>query len=135
MPDGSVGVLLVAYGIERMNFQVSNWMRGLSESDLGPQLPFIATRGYDSVVWSRLYSRDVSDLDDYQISQARACNSFKFFILLIIWFGKLFYSCLSFNHTQKHNDYGFKAGSSFLTIVLVSAFHINSSDLLIVPLS
>ncbi|XP_030464413.1 shewanella-like protein phosphatase 1 [Syzygium oleosum] len=62
----------VAYGIERMNFQVSNWMRGLSESDLGPQLPFIATRGYDSVVWSRLYSRDVSDLDDYQISQIQS---------------------------------------------------------------
>lgn len=100
MPDGSVGVLLVAYGIERMNFEVSNWMRGLSESDLGPQLPFVATRGYDSVVWSRLYSRDVSDLEDYQIRQARACNSFKFFILLIIWFGDLLYSCLSFTHTQ-----------------------------------
>lgn len=116
MPDGSVGVLLVAYGIERMNFEVSNWMRGLSGSDLGPQLPFTATRGYDSVVWSRLYSRDVSDLEDYQIRQARACNIFKFFILLIIWFGNLLYSCLSFNHTQKHNGYGFKAGSSFPTI-------------------
>lgn len=95
MPDGTVGVLLVAYGIERMNFEVSNWMRGLSESDLGPQLPFIAMRGYDSVVWSRLYSRDVPDLEDYQNSQARASNSFKFFILLIIWSGNLFCSCLS----------------------------------------
>lgn len=62
----------VAYGIERMNFEVSNWMRGLSEKDLGPQLPFIATRGYDSVVWSRLYSRDVSDPEDYQISQIQS---------------------------------------------------------------
>ncbi|XP_048136044.1 shewanella-like protein phosphatase 1 isoform X2 [Rhodamnia argentea] len=60
----------VAYGIERMNFEVSNWMRGLSESDVGPQLPFMATQGYDSVVWSRLYSRDVSDLEDYQIRQS-----------------------------------------------------------------
>lgn len=89
MPDGSVGVLLVAYGIERMNFEVSNWMRGLSESALGPRLPFTATQGYDSVVWSRLYSRDVSDLEDHQIRQARAYYSFKFFILLIIWFGNL----------------------------------------------
>lgn len=95
MSDGSVGVLLVTYGIERMNLEVSNWMRGLSESDLGPQLPFIATRGYDSVVWSRLYSRDVSDLEDYQISQARAYDSFKFFILLVIRFRNLFYSCLT----------------------------------------
>lgn len=55
-----------------MNFEVSNWMRGLSEKDLGPQLPFIATRGYDSVVWSRLYSRDVSDPEDYQISQIQS---------------------------------------------------------------
>ncbi|XP_030537506.1 shewanella-like protein phosphatase 1 isoform X1 [Rhodamnia argentea] len=62
----------VAYGIERMNFEVSNWMRGLSESDVGPQLPFMATQGYDSVVWSRLYSRDVSDLEDYQIRQIQS---------------------------------------------------------------
>ncbi|KAL5747096.1 hypothetical protein ACOSP7_024094 [Xanthoceras sorbifolium] len=57
----------VAYGIERMNREVSNWMRGLSESDGSPCIPFIATRGYDSVVWNRLYSKD--DLEDYQISQ------------------------------------------------------------------
>ncbi|XP_075634065.1 shewanella-like protein phosphatase 1 isoform X1 [Castanea sativa] len=62
----------VAYGIERMNGEVSHWMRGLSESGDSPQIPFMATRGYDSVVWNRLFSRDVSDLEDYQIKQIRS---------------------------------------------------------------
>lgn len=53
-----------------MNSEVSLWMKGLSDGDNSPQIPFIATRGYDSVVWNRLYSTDSSDLDDYQISQA-----------------------------------------------------------------
>jgi hypothetical protein len=70
MPDRSVDLSAVAYGIERMNREVSHWMRGLSESDNSPPIPFIATRGYDSVVWNRLYSRDVLDLEDYQIKQA-----------------------------------------------------------------
>ncbi|CAM8879197.1 unnamed protein product [Rhodiola kirilowii] len=61
----------VAYGIERMNNEVSQWMRGLTESESSPSFPFIATRGYDSVVWSRLYSRDTSELEDLQIQQAR----------------------------------------------------------------
>ncbi|KAL8118761.1 hypothetical protein AgCh_016313 [Apium graveolens] len=39
-----------AYGIERLNKEVSTWMRGLSESDDHQKLPFIATRGYESVV-------------------------------------------------------------------------------------
>ncbi|KAJ0020448.1 hypothetical protein Pint_32455 [Pistacia integerrima] len=64
----------VAYGIEKMNREVSHWMRGLSESDSNPYIPFIATRGYDSVVWNRLYSRDNSDLEDYQINQASKYN-------------------------------------------------------------
>lgn len=59
----------VAYGIERMNRDVSQWMRGLSGVDGTPEIPFMATRGYDSIVWNRLYSRDVSDLNEYQISQ------------------------------------------------------------------
>ncbi|CAK9164151.1 unnamed protein product [Ilex paraguariensis] len=62
----------VAYGIERMNREVSDWMRGLSEIDSCPQIPFIATRGYDSVVWNRLYSKDISNLEDYQIDQIQA---------------------------------------------------------------
>lgn len=70
MPDRSVDPSAVAYGIERMNREVSHWMRGLSESGNSPHIPFIATRGYDSVVWNRLYSSDVSDLKDYQIKQA-----------------------------------------------------------------
>lgn len=59
----------VAYGIERMNREVSQWMKGLSKNDDDPDIPFIATRGYDSVVWNRLYSRDSSDFDDYQSNQ------------------------------------------------------------------
>jgi hypothetical protein len=70
MPDRSVDPSAVAYGMERLNREVSHWMRGLSESSDSPQIPFIATRGYDSVVWNRLFSRDVSDLEDYQIEQA-----------------------------------------------------------------
>ncbi|OMP02375.1 hypothetical protein COLO4_11148 [Corchorus olitorius] len=60
----------VAYGLERMNMEVSQWMRGLIDEDTSPHMPFIATKGYDSVVWNRLYSRDISDLEDFQISQA-----------------------------------------------------------------
>ncbi|KAF4349975.1 hypothetical protein F8388_011638 [Cannabis sativa] len=60
----------VEYGIDRINREVSLWMRGLNETDDGPRIPFLATRGYDSVVWNRLYSRDSSELEDYQIEQA-----------------------------------------------------------------
>ncbi|KAH7836645.1 hypothetical protein Vadar_003851 [Vaccinium darrowii] len=62
----------VAYGIERMNWEVSKWMRGLRDSDGSPQIPFIATSGYDSVVWNRLYSRDISELDGHQINQIQS---------------------------------------------------------------
>ncbi|KAL8147992.1 shewanella-like protein phosphatase 1 isoform X1 [Apium graveolens] len=61
-----------AYGIERLNKEVSTWMRGLSESDDHQQLPFIATRGYDSVVWNRLYSQDLGELEDYEIDQIQS---------------------------------------------------------------
>ena len=70
MSDRSLGTSTVAYGIERMNMEVSHWMRGLIEEDSSPHMPFIATKGYDSVVWNRLYSRDISDLENYQINQA-----------------------------------------------------------------
>lgn len=59
----------VAYGLERMNKEVSEWMRDPSKNDSTFQLPFIATRGYDSVVWNRLYSRDSPDLMDYEANQ------------------------------------------------------------------
>ncbi|KAJ0244889.1 Shewanella-like protein phosphatase 1 [Hirschfeldia incana] len=60
----------VAYGVERINREVSTWMKSSSEDEDSPEMPFIATRGYDSVVWSRLYSRETSDLNEYQIEQA-----------------------------------------------------------------
>lgn len=60
---------VVEYGIERINKEVSEWMRGLNENDSTPKIPFIATRGYDSVVWNRLYSRDTPDLAEYQAKQ------------------------------------------------------------------
>ncbi|KAK2982747.1 hypothetical protein RJ640_025163, partial [Escallonia rubra] len=66
------GYAAVAYGMEKMNREVSNWMRGLSGSDDSPEIPFIAIRGYDSVVWSRLYSRDTAGLEDYQVDQIQS---------------------------------------------------------------
>ncbi|XWS53389.1 hypothetical protein CRYUN_Cryun11dG0153200 [Craigia yunnanensis] len=65
----------VAYGIERMNMEVSHWMRGLIDEDSSPHMTFIATKGYDSVVCNRLYSRDVLDLEDYQINQAKTLQA------------------------------------------------------------
>ncbi|MCL7041444.1 hypothetical protein MKW94_018471 [Papaver nudicaule] len=60
----------VAYGVEKMNNKVARWMRGFDENgDDDPELPFIATRGYDSVVWNRLYSRESDDIEDYQARQ------------------------------------------------------------------
>jgi len=59
----------VSYGLERMNREVSAWMNGGHDRNTIPSMPFIATKGYDSVVWSRLYSRDTSDLVDHQINQ------------------------------------------------------------------
>ncbi|KAM7522025.1 hypothetical protein LguiA_011927 [Lonicera macranthoides] len=62
----------VAYGLEKMNREVSDWMRGVSESDGHQQFPFIATKGYDSVVWNRLYSRDNEELDGYQSNRIKS---------------------------------------------------------------
>lgn len=59
----------VAYGLERLNREVSQWMKGPSEADDSPQIPFIATKGYDSIVWNRLFSRDRPELEDYQLEQ------------------------------------------------------------------
>ncbi|CAA7389372.1 unnamed protein product [Spirodela intermedia] len=53
----------VAYGVERLNKEVSCWMRGGSGEDIDDlEIPFLATRGYDSVVWNRLYSREPADM-------------------------------------------------------------------------
>lgn len=70
-----INVIAVAYGLERLNREVSRWMKGPSEEDDSPQIPFIATRGYDSVVWNRLYSRDGVELENYQLEQV-ICSSF-----------------------------------------------------------
>lgn len=38
-------------------------MRGVDHDNDIPEIPFIATRGYDSVVWNRLYSKDTGCVD------------------------------------------------------------------------
>lgn len=76
MPDRCIGTSTVAYGIERINREVSHWMRCLTKNNNEPPIPFIATRGYDSVVWNRLYSRDASDFADYQNNQVRTLINF-----------------------------------------------------------
>lgn len=46
-----------------MNREVSVWMKSSSgDSDDELDIPFIATRGYDSVVWSRLYSQGPTEM-------------------------------------------------------------------------
>ncbi|KAH9309206.1 hypothetical protein KI387_037117, partial [Taxus chinensis] len=60
----------VKYGIKQLNKEVAQWMRSdNNESGMLEEIPFIATRGYDSVVWSRLYSQETLDEDsrNYQI--------------------------------------------------------------------
>lgn len=54
-------------------------MRGFCENHDFPEIPFIATRGYDSVVWNRLYSRDPADTDyrSRQASNFSAVTKFK----------------------------------------------------------
>lgn len=52
----------VNYGIKQMNNEVARWMRGdNNKNGMLEEMPFIATRGYDSVVWSRLYSQEILD--------------------------------------------------------------------------
>lgn len=65
----------VAYGLEKLNREVSKWMKGPNQADDSPQIPFIATKGYDSIVWNRLFSRDNPELEDYQLEQV-ICSSF-----------------------------------------------------------
>eukprot|EP00897_Mesotaenium_endlicherianum_P008207 jgi/Mesen1/7414/ME000388S06628 len=52
----------VEYGLQRMNRELSHWMRGeCNEKGEVAPMPFVATRGFNSVVWSRLYSREAFD--------------------------------------------------------------------------
>ncbi|CAK9215932.1 unnamed protein product [Sphagnum troendelagicum] len=49
----------VEYGLERINHEVSNWMKHANNRWGQPtKIPFIAIRGFDSMVWSRLYSHE-----------------------------------------------------------------------------
>lgn len=65
----------VEYGLERINKEVSQWMMGARNSLGHPmQMPFIATRGFDSVVWSRLYSRETFEKPEESI---RVCAVLK----------------------------------------------------------
>eukprot|EP00250_Pteridium_aquilinum_P004095 c14332_g1_i1 orf=76-1200(+) len=65
----------VEYGLERINKEVSEWMLG-AQNNLGQPMPipFIATRGFDSVVWSRLYSRDAVEKSEESIRQVSRSN-------------------------------------------------------------
>lgn len=49
----------VDYGLERMNREVSLWMKmGNNRWGKPAEMPFVAVKGFDSIVWSRLYSRE-----------------------------------------------------------------------------
>eukprot|EP00271_Cylindrocystis_brebissonii_P002375 TRINITY_DN12957_c0_g1_i1.p1 TRINITY_DN12957_c0_g1~~TRINITY_DN12957_c0_g1_i1.p1 ORF type:complete len:692 (-),score=103.99 TRINITY_DN12957_c0_g1_i1:643-2718(-) len=50
----------VNYGLDRLNKELSRWMRGGEGGADGEavSIPYMAMKGYDSVVWSRLYSRE-----------------------------------------------------------------------------
>lgn len=49
----------VDYGLDRMNREVSMWMKMANNRWGQPsQMPFIAVRGFDSIVWSRMYSKE-----------------------------------------------------------------------------
>jgi hypothetical protein len=59
LKDVTMQLFTVEYGLQRINKEVSEWMIG-AQNGLGQpaEVPFVATRGFDSVVWSRFYSRE-----------------------------------------------------------------------------
>uniref|UniRef100_A0A7I4F7E3 Calcineurin-like phosphoesterase domain-containing protein n=3 Tax=Physcomitrium patens TaxID=3218 RepID=A0A7I4F7E3_PHYPA len=62
----------VEYGLERMNREVSLWMKNINNRWGQPaQMPFIAVKGFDSIVWSRLYSKENFDRPQERI---QACG-------------------------------------------------------------
>ncbi|CAI5497629.1 unnamed protein product [Closterium sp. Naga37s-1] len=68
----------VEYGLPRMNRELSQWMRGEEVWGEGGRtpMPFIVTRGYNSVVWTRLYSQEYlgSGEDKYKICTVLAAS-------------------------------------------------------------
>lgn len=79
------GASSVRYGIERMNAEVSLCMLGEHVRDATLPMPFIATRGRKSVVWNRLYSREISEYEDSKIN--KVCSSWmcSFHYILAGW--------------------------------------------------
>jgi len=51
-------------------------MQGVNEDNDIPEIPFIATRGYDSVVWNRLYSKDSTHVESqtWQVIKLIICQ-------------------------------------------------------------
>ncbi|CAI5495478.1 unnamed protein product [Closterium sp. Naga37s-1] len=68
----------VEYGLPRMNRELSQWMRGEEVWGEGGRtpMPFIVTRGYNSVVWTRLYSQEYlgTGEDKYKICTVLAAS-------------------------------------------------------------
>jgi hypothetical protein len=62
----------VDYGLERMNREVSLWMKmGNNRWGKPAEMPFVAVKGFDSIVWSRLYSKENFDRPQEKI---QACG-------------------------------------------------------------
>ena len=60
------------YGLERMNKEVSLWMKmGNNRWGQLAQMPFVAVKGFDSIVWSRLYSKENFDRPQEKIQVLR----------------------------------------------------------------
>ncbi|KAG0616930.1 hypothetical protein M758_5G152700 [Ceratodon purpureus] len=64
----------VDYGLERMNKEVSLWMKmGNNRWGQPAQMPFVAVKGFDSIVWSRLYSKENFDRPQEKIQVLHQC--------------------------------------------------------------
>lgn len=50
------------YGLERMNWEVSLWMKmGNNRWGKFVEMFFVVVKGFDSIVWSRLYFKENFD--------------------------------------------------------------------------
>lgn len=66
----------VDYGLERMNNEVSLWMKNANNRWGRPsQVPFIAVRGFDSIVWSRLYSKENFEKPEEKIQVVQSTSA------------------------------------------------------------
>lgn len=63
------------YGLERMNREVSLWMKmGNNRWGKPAEMPFVAVKGFDSIVWSRLYSKENFDRPQEKIQVFQQCS-------------------------------------------------------------